>query len=75
VTVAFVAGLAVFSAAMSRAPSKTPAETENLPGGAACELPPDIEISGAASGGLNAGLLPLDRQTSENQETATFALG
>ena len=61
--------------AMSKVPAGTATKSTNSSEGAACDLPPYVEIDESKTNSPMRGTPPLDRQVTENYSTATFAMG
>ena len=65
----------VTAMAMSRTPQDAVSNEADSAGGAACSLPPDVEVSGDGDANTAYGPPPLDKEVSDVIKTATFAMG
>ena len=61
--------------AMSKVPAGTATKITDSPDGAACDLPPYVEIDESKNSSSVVGTPPIDRQVAEKYSTATFAMG
>ena len=61
--------------ALSKIPVAVFAKTSDAPDGTACALPPTVELEGKTAELTDGQLPPLDKKTTGNIKTATFAMG
>ena len=61
--------------AMSRLPTQASAKSSDASDGAACDLPPYVEIEEREDKTFSDGLPPLDKEVAGEYKTATFAMG
>jgi hypothetical protein len=61
--------------AMSKLPVGASEKKADSTDGAACELPPFVDIEGHEGEAAQRGLPPLDKEVTEKYKTATFAMG
>ena len=61
--------------ALSKIPVPVSAKTSDAPDGAACALPPTVELEEKTAELTDGQLPPLDKRTTGNIKTATFAMG
>ena len=61
--------------ALSRLPTEASAKSSDAGDGAACDLPPYVEIEEREDKTYSDGLPPLDRENTRDYKTATFAMG
>ena len=74
---ALTAFLIIPAAAMagSKIPEALSAIRSDSPDGAACALPPTVELEGNTAELTNGQLPPMDKKAAGNIKTATFAMG
>jgi hypothetical protein len=65
----------VTAMALSKIPVAVFAKTSDAPDGAVCALPPTVELEGKTAELTDGQLPPLDKKTTGNIKTATFAMG
>ena len=61
--------------ALSKLPVAVSAKNSDAPDGAVCALPPTVELEGKTAELTDGQLPPLDKRTTGNIKTATFAMG
>ena len=61
--------------AMSRLPADASQRNGDTVDGAACDLPPLVEVEGDGNSSTADGAPPLDREAAKDYLTATFAMG
>jgi hypothetical protein len=65
----------VAAMAGSKIPEALSATRSDSPDGAACALPPTVELEGNTAELTNGQLPPMDKKAAGNTKTATFAMG
>ena len=65
----------VAAVALSKLPVMAFAKDSGSPEGAACNLPPTVELPGKTSGVKDDGLPTIDKRKTGDIRTATFAMG
>jgi len=65
----------VTAMAMSKLPVTVSAKSSDAPDGAACDLPPTVELKGKTAELTDGQLPPMDKRATGNIKTATFAMG
>lgn len=65
----------VAAMAGSKTPEASSAIRSESPDGAACALPPTVELEGNTAEPSNGQLPPMDKKETGNIRTATFAMG
>ena len=65
----------VTAMALSKIPVEVSAKSSDAPDGAACELPPMVELKGETAELTDGQLPPIDKRTTGDIKTATFAMG
>ena len=65
----------VTAMALSKIPVAVSAKISDAPDGAACALPPTVELEGKSAELTNGQLPFMDKKAAGNIKTATFAMG
>ena len=65
----------VTAMALSKTPVAVSEKISDAPDGAACSLPPTVELEGKNAEPSNGQLPPMDIRAAGNIKTATFAMG
>jgi hypothetical protein len=67
--------LPLVATAMSRISLETPVKSSDTSGGAACDLPPSVELEGKEKRPTAGELPAMDKKRAKEFKTATFAMG